>query len=210
MARVFRDGVYVTFLALTVASLTVFCQWMLALPLDLAAHGFGPAAFSTLMAFNCGGVVVLQPLLGRRLRGLDGGWLLATSALLTGLGFGLNLWGGHLAVYVAGTLLWTLAEVVGFPCQSALVADLAPPELRGRYQGAFSMTWGGALMLSPLAAGATMERWGAGAVWAGCLALGVLLAAAHLAVAPARRRRLAALAAGRGAPDDVRAAPTTS
>jgi MFS family permease len=197
MARVFRDGTYVTFLGLTVLGLAVFCQWQLALPLDLAAHGIGPAAFSWLMALNCGGVVVLQPLLGRRLRALDTGWLLAAQTLLTGVGFGVNLWGGHLAVYVAGTLLWTLAEVVGFPCASALVAELAPAELRGRYQGAFAMTWGAALMISPLAAGATLERWGARAVWAGCLALGVALAAAHLAVAGPRRRRLAQLAAAR-------------
>ncbi|HET9599911.1 MAG TPA: MFS transporter [Anaeromyxobacteraceae bacterium] len=197
MARVFRDGTYVTFLGLTVLGLAVFCQWQLALPLDLAAHGIGPAAFSWLMAFNCGGVVVLQPLLGRRLRTVDSGWLLAASAFLTGLGFGVNLWGGHLAVYVAGTLLWTLAEVVGFPCASSLVAELAPPELRGRYQGAYAMTWGAALMLSPLTAGAVLERWGAAAVWGGCLALGAALAAAHLAVAGPRRRRLAALAASR-------------
>jgi MFS family permease len=191
MARVFRDGTYVTLLALTLAALTVFCQWQLALPLDLAAHGLGPSVFAWLMALNCGGVVVLQPLLGARLRRLDGGRLLSASALLIGLGFGVNLAGGRLAVYVVGTLLWTLAEVVGFPAAAALVADLAPPELRGRYQGAYSMTWGAALLLSPLLAGATLDRFGAGAVWAGCLAVGVLTAAGHLLAAGPRRRRLA-------------------
>jgi MFS family permease len=195
MARVFRDGTYVTFLALTVATLTVFCQWQLALPLDLAAHGIGPSVFAWLMAFNCAGVVVLQPLLGPRLRRVDGGRLLAASALLMGFGFGVNLLGGHLAVYAVGTLLWTLAEVVGFPVASSLVADLAPPDLRGRYQGAYSMTWGAALMLSPLLAGATLERFGSREVWAGCLAVGVLTAAGHLAAAGPRRRRLAALSA---------------
>jgi MFS family permease len=194
MARVFRDGTYVTLLALTVLALTVFCQWQLALPLDLAAHGFGPSVFAWLMAFNCGGVVVLQPLLGPRLRHVDGGVLLAASALLMGVGFGVNIVGGHLGVYVVGTLLWTLAEVVGFPAASALVADLAPPALRGRYQGAYAMTWGAALMLSPLLAGATLERVGAPALWAGCLVVGAAVAVGHLVAAGPRRRRLTAMA----------------
>jgi MFS family permease len=190
LARVARDGIFMTFLGLTLAALTVFCQWQLALPLDLAAHGIGPSAFAWLMALNCGSVVVLQPLLGAWLRRFDRGWLLAAGALLTGVGFGVNLFGGRVLVYVAGTLLWTVAEVVAFPAAASLVADLAPVELRGRYQGAYSMTWGAALMLSPLLAGATLDRFGAPAVWAGCLAIGVAAAAGHVAAAGPRRRRL--------------------
>jgi MFS family permease len=195
MARVFRDGTYVTFLALTVLNLVVFCQWQLALPLDLAAHGVGAGPFAWLMALNCGGVVVLQPLLGPRLRALDSGWLLATSALLTGLGFGLNLWGGHLAVYVAGTLLWTLAEVVGFPCASALVAELAPTELRGRYQGAFAMSWGVAFTIGPVAAGEVIQHLGSRTLWLLCLGVAGAVSVGHLVTAEPRRRRLAELAA---------------
>ncbi len=43
-----------------------------------------------------------------------------------GLGFGVNLVPGHLAVYVGSTLLWTLAEVVGFPVTSARSRMLLP------------------------------------------------------------------------------------
>jgi MFS family permease len=194
LARVFRDGTYMTFLGLTVVALTIFCQWELALPLDMAAHGLGASAFSWLMAFNCAGVVVLQPVLGPRLRRFDGGTLLAVSALLIGAGFGLNLFAGRIGFHVAGTLLWTIAEVVGFPTAAALVADLAPVELRGRYQGAYSMTWGTALMLGPLVAGTVLERFGAPTLWAGCIAAGALVALGHLAVAGPRRRRLSAIA----------------
>jgi MFS family permease len=200
LVRVFSDRTYLVFLGLTVAALTVFCQWQLALPLDLAAHGLGPAAFSWLMALNCGVVVVLQPLVGARLRRVDSSHLLALSALLMGLGYGINVVGGRLAVYVVGTLLWTLAELVGFPTASALVADLAPVELRGRYQGAYAMTFGVALMLGPLLAGATLERLGAATLWAGCLVVGVTVAAGQLAAAGPRRRRLAAIG---GAPHAV-------
>ncbi|WP_242346297.1 MFS transporter [Anaeromyxobacter terrae] len=196
-----RDGPLVVFLLLHLLGLVVFLQFQLAAPLDMAAHDIGPKVFSALMALNGFGVVVLQPLLGPALQRRDGAHLLALSALLFGLGFGVNAAVGTalgdalgpLTVYGAGVLLWTVGEVVGFPAANALVANLAPVPLRGRYQGAFSMAWGVAFALSPLLGGEVLTRLGARALWLFCLALGVAVAGAHLAVAGPRRRRLAAL-----------------
>jgi MFS family permease len=196
LVRVFADGPYATFLLLHLVGLLVFTQFQLALPLDLAAHGLGPSTFSLLMALNCVGVVVLQPTLAPQLRRFDGARLLAASALLFGVGFGVNALAASVPAYVAGVLLWTVGEVVGFPVAAALVADLAPAALRGRYQGAFSMTWGLALTLAPLAGGEVLARFGGPALWTGCLGVGVLVAAGHLGAAGARRERLAALAGG--------------
>ncbi len=169
----------------------VFTQFQLAAPLDFAAHGVGPVAFSGLMALNGIGVVVLQPLLAPRLHDYDGARVLALSSVLVGLGYGMNVFAGSLPAYAAGTVLYTVGEVLGFPVASAIVADLAPPDLRGRYQGAFSMSWGLAFTLSPLIGGEVLHRLGGQVLWLGCLALGLLMAAAHLAAGPARRRRLA-------------------
>ena len=65
--RVFADGPFVAFLGLHLVVLVVFTQFQLAAPLDYAAHGVGPVAFSLIMALNGIGVVVLQPLLSPRL-----------------------------------------------------------------------------------------------------------------------------------------------
>jgi MFS family permease len=193
LAVVFKDRVFVTFAALYLAGLVIFLQFQLAAPLDMTAHGVRPAAFSALLALNGLGVVFFQPLLGPWLRSFDAARLLAVSAALLGAGFGLNVFAGNVPLYAFGVLLWTLGEVVGFPAAAALVADLAPVELRGRYQGAFSMSWGIAFALAPLLAGEVMAAFGARTLWVGCLALGLALAGLHLAVGPARRRRLDAL-----------------
>jgi MFS family permease len=142
------------------------------------------------MALNGLGVVVLQPLLSPLLGRHDGARVLALSSLLIGAGFGLNALAGSLLAYVAASVLYTVGEVLGFPVASSIVADLAPAHLRGRYQGAFSMTWGLAFTLSPLLGGQVLHRFGGTALWLGCLALGALAAALHLAAGPARRRRL--------------------
>lgn len=190
LLSVFRDGPFMVFLGLHLAALLVFTQFQLALPLDYTAHGVGPRAFSLIMALNGLGVVVLQPLLSPLLHRHDGARMLALSSLLIGLGFGLNAFGGSLPAYLAGAVLYTVGEVVGFPVASAIVADLAPAQLRGRYQGAFTMAWGLAFTLSPLLGGEVLHRFGGTALWLGCLAVGALVAALHLAAGPARRRRL--------------------
>jgi MFS family permease len=159
LARVAADRAFLAFAGLQLAALVVFTQFQLGLPLDMRAHGQGSRSFAWLMAFNCAGVVVLQPWLAPRLRRFDSSRLLAISSVLFGLGYGLNalvpglarsldelgLADAHAAsfvLYLAGAALWTVGEVVGFPVASALVADLAPVALRGRYQGAFAMVWG--------------------------------------------------------------------
>lgn len=212
LARVAADRTFLAFAGLHLTALVVFTQFQLALPLDMTAHGHGSRGFAWLMAFNCAGVVVLQPWLAPRLRRFDGSRLLAISSLLFGLGYGLNAlvpglarslaelglgsahaWG--LGLYLAGAALWTVGEVVGFPVASSLVADLAPVALRGRYQGAYAMIWGMSMGLSPILGGQMIGWLGAPVLWALCLGLGAAVASGHVIAAPARRRRLAVLAA---------------
>jgi MFS family permease len=196
LARVFADGPFVVFLLLNLSALVVFVQFQLAAPLDMNRHGVGPGTFAALLSVNGLGVVLLQPLVGPALARRDGGRLLALSALLIGGGFGVNAlagWLPPLPVYLAGVVLWTLGEVVGFPAGAAIVANLAPPDLRGRYQGAFSMSWGVAFTIAPVLGGEVLTRFGGRALWTACLGIGLAVAAGHLLAAGPRRRRLAAL-----------------
>jgi MFS family permease len=119
--------------------------------------------------------------------------LLALSAALFGLGYGVNAIGGSLAVYGFGTALWTVGEVIGFPVAATLVANLAPAPLRGRYQGAFAMCWGAAFTISPFAAGEVMQRFGSRTLWLLCFAVAAAVSAGHILTAEPRRTRLAAL-----------------
>jgi len=186
------DVQYLVFLGLQLATLVVFAQWQLGLQLDMRAHGLGPDDYALVVALNCAAVAVLQPLLAPRLRGVDDTHLLMAMAALVGAGFGVNALGGTLPWYVAGTTLWTLGEIVGIPTAATMVARFAPPALRGRYQGAYSMVWGAALTLGPLLAGQVMARAGGRALWIGCgvVAAGVVVGQG-LAAGP-RRRRLGA------------------
>jgi len=152
-------------------------------------------------------VVILQPVLATKLHRFDAARLLSLSAFLFGAGYGVNAIGGSLPVYAVGTSLWTVGEVIGFPVASTMVANLAPPALRGRYQGAYSMCWGIAFVISPIAAGETMQRFGTRTLWLACIAIAVAVAAGHLLTAEPRRRRIAALSVAEKADAEVEAPP---
>ncbi len=75
---------------------------------------------------------------------LAGGlWLQATAAAL---------------VFVAAAALFGLASCVHGPTQAALVADLAPSQLRGRYMALASTSWELGFVLGPAAGGAILAQ----------------------------------------------------
>ena len=74
----------------------------------------------------------------------------------------------------------TFGEMLTIPVSVAYVADLAPAHMRGRYMGAFGLTWALGLTVGP-SLGMTLFHYGAAALWLSCGALGLLAAAIILA-----------------------------
>jgi MFS family permease len=168
----------------------VFFQANTALALDLSENGIGPAQFGAVMAVNGVLIVLFQPFTVR----LSARWrrstVMALGAALTGLGFGLHALPPLIPLAMLAVAVWTVGEILGATVSLAVVADLAPPSLRGSYQGAFSMSWGLAACLAPALGGWVLGHLGRELLWAGCLAVGALGGAWHLNAANARRSQL--------------------
>jgi MFS family permease len=101
-------------------------------------------------------------------------------------------------LFAVAIVIWTFGEIAFFPTASALVADLAPTEMRGRYQGLFGMTGGLAAVMAPALGGLTLEHAGRVAVWTGCALVGVFAAGLQLALGSCLRKRLALAQKSRG------------
>ena len=188
----YRDPVFLAFLAVTFPLSLTFFQFQMALPAELTAHGFTPAEYGDTMAINGIMIVVLQPLAVSRLRRFRRSRALAVASLFVGLGFGLNAFAQLPWHFAVGVAIWTLGELSFAPLASSVVADLAPAEGRGRYQGAYFMVWALASVAAPLLGGAGREHLGS-AFWLICLFGSLLIALGHIAIGPARRARLAVL-----------------
>jgi len=197
LAVAFGDRVLMALLGLNFLFAALLWQSHAALPVDMRAHGLSPATYGVLMALNGITIVLVQPFAPRLVAGRDAGRVLAAAGLVIGAGWGLNAVARSALGYGAAILVWTLGEVVTSPTAAAVVAELAPPELRGRYQGAYGMSWALAAFAGPGVGAFVLGRFGAAALWLGCFGVGVALALGHLAAGPARRRRLAELGAVR-------------
>jgi MFS family permease len=159
----------------------------------MSSHGISVARFGQLIAINGVLIVILQPLVLRYVSRVRRRSVLALGALLNGIGFGLPALGHTQWLYAASIVLWTLGEILLSPVVLTLIADLAPPRLRGSYQGGYQLSWGTASLLGPSLGGLIMGRLGAPVLWLICLLVGGLGALLHLLTAPARRRRLTTL-----------------
>jgi MFS family permease len=151
----------------------------------LAAHGYW-MLFAA--AVNAGLVVALQPLATTFLARFPrtpvmsaGGALIVTGIALTGLAH-------SPAAYAATVAIWSVGEVVGSGIPNSLIANLAPADAVGRYQGAFNWAWGVARFLA-LAAGTTVYTLGPAFLWWGTLAVGAAATAGVAALGPAIDRR---------------------
>lgn len=187
----YRDPTFMLFLGLNFLFALVFMQHTLALPLDMTAHGVSRPAFGAAIALNGAVIVLVQPFLGPALARRNPSRTLAAGATLVALGFGLNALARTAPVYAAGVVIWTLGEIATLPLASAVVADLAPIEVRGRYQGAYGLSFGLASCLAPTLGSVVLRRFGNVTLWSGCLVLGLVVAVGQLALASplARERR---------------------
>jgi MFS family permease len=193
LRAVFADRVFVAFVGLNLLLAFVFMQHLSTLPIAMGQDGLSPATYGSVIALNgvliVGGQLFVPRLLGDRNRSR----VLALSALITGFGFGLTAFADHALFYAATVLVWTVGEMLNSPSNSTLIAELSPTELRGRYQGVFSLAWSAAAFGAPIFGGFLQEHAGNTVLWLTCAGIGLAVALGHLASGPSRDRRIAHL-----------------
>jgi MFS family permease len=189
---VLRDRLALSYFGVNVALMTVYGTVFTILPLAMAADGFDAAHFGIVVALNGMGIVVLQPLLSPWLLRQTPALNVGGGALLMAVAMAIVALTDGLAGYVAAILVITLGEIANAASGPGLVAEIAPPALRGRYAGAFGLTFGLAFAITPLAGGALIGDGSNATPW--ILATGIALATAAwmFALGPALEARRAA------------------
>ncbi|MBW5481119.1 MFS transporter [Streptomyces bambusae] len=193
---VFRDRLVLALLPLFGIQLFVYSLTEVALPLAVHDSGLSPAVYGAMAAVNAVLVVALQPLATARLAHLPQLPVQSAGSLLIAAGVALTGVADSVAGYAFSVVVWSLGEVVVAGIAAAVIANLAPPYARGRYQGAFSWTWGLA-RFAALTLGVTLYTGlGPAVLWWTALLAGALSAAVILALTTRVARRTAhALAA---------------
>jgi MFS family permease len=186
-----RDHAFLLFLVSSVLGAFVYFQAQTTFPLHVRESGLSDSDYGLLISLNGLAIVFLELPIVAISRRFPYRPVLMLGSLLVGLGFALNAIANDLPELALTVLIWTLGEIVYAPVASAYVADLAPEHLRGRYQGAWGLTWGLAFVLAP-GLGAAIFAWSPDGLWLTCGLLGLVAALLLLEARPRRAHRASA------------------
>jgi len=170
-----KDGKFLRVLCGAFLIALVFLQISSTFSLQVTRLGFPAATYGLILSLNGVLVVFCELPLTTLTRRFSARAMMAAGYLLIGAGFSLNAFAHSLTALVASVVIFTFGEMVAMPVSSAYVADLAPAHIRGRYMGAYALTWSAALVFAP--------QWGLrlfgvspAALWLTCGAVAALAA----------------------------------
>lgn len=171
-----RDRLFLGLLVVSFTYALMYSQTQSTLSLEVVSHGLTERDYGLILALNGLVIVLVQPFVIARVSSWAPGLALAGAQLVMGIGLGLTALVGNVPLFGLTVVIWTLGEIVGATFAAPIVADLSPPDMRGRYQGWFGLSFSVAFALGPTLGLAAFGRYGGGVVWAACLGAGVVTA----------------------------------
>ena len=193
--EVFRDRLFVAFVAISVLMVLVYFQMNSTLSVYLRdVHGLTTQQFGWILTINAGMVVLFQFWVTRRLAKRLPVIMLAVGSMLYAVGF--SMYGYISGEYVfllaiIAMVIITIGEMIVAPFQQALVAKFAPEHMRGRYMAVHGLSWGIPAALGPLAAGLVMDNYDPRLVWYSAGVIGLMSVAGYVWLHFKARDRLA-------------------
>ncbi|WP_327066608.1 MFS transporter [Kitasatospora sp. NBC_01250] len=191
---VLRDRLLLSLLLPIVLAEGIYAQTEFTLPLAIRDHALPATVFGLAAVVNALLVVTLQPIASVWLVRFDRLRLWSVAIVLVSAGVALtgiadSAWGFALTVVV-----WSLGEVFASGLYTSIVADLAPADAQGRYQGASGWARGLARLVALVLGSAVYAGLGPAALWWSCAVLGLVGAGLPLLLSRAVRGRTAAAA----------------
>ena len=175
---VLGDRRFLALCAIALLPLYGFGQIYITLPVLLRESvGVSPAQWGLLAALYAGAGVCFQYPIVRRTRGFDKLAVLSLASACLGIGLAGAAFAPKGIATAACILLVSAGSMLLVPIAPALVSQMAPLELRGRYMGTWTLVWMTGTALAPIFGGLALDRLGRGAylvILAVCL-LGALL-----------------------------------
>jgi len=170
-----RDRKFHQVLAASFAIALVFFQISSTYGLFVTRLGFSTATYGAIISLNGVLVVFCELPISMVTRLFPARRVIGLGYALVGIGFALNAFAHTVPVLIIAMIVVTFGEMLTIPVSAAYVADLAPSHMRGRYIGAFGLTWALGLTVGP-SLGMALFQCGAAVLWLSCGALALLAA----------------------------------
>ena len=188
--HVFRDRPFMIFVLLSGLVGVVYSQMNTTFGVYLTrTFNYPASAYTAMLSTNAAMVVLFQFPLARWVDRQDRSAMLALGAALYGIGFGMIGFASSLPLFWAAVIILTIGEMVIVPAAQTVSADLAPIDMRGRYQATFGLINNFFYGFGPVIGGYLFDVGRSHLIWLGSLILGLAVAFGFRAFGPQLRAR---------------------
>ncbi len=174
-AVIIRDHPFLLFMLSSVFATMTYVATETLLPISATTtHHLAPAAWGALMIVNPLLVTVFQLRLTRWTAAVPASLKLGVAMPMMGVPFLLLNVNGSPFVIALVILIFVIGEMLWVPTSQAVVAALAPQDIRGAYMGAFGGTWSIGWALTPFLGLQVRDNYGDATMWMCVAVVGVL------------------------------------
>jgi MFS family permease len=183
-AVIVRDSPFLLFMLSSVFATMTYVATETLLPISVTTtHNLAPAAWGFLMILNPLLVTVLQLRLTRWTASVPASLKLGIAMPMMGVPFLLLDWNGSAGVIALVVVIFVFGEMLWVPTSQAVVAALAPADIRGAYMGAFGGTWSVGWAATPFLGLQVRHAYGDAKMWMCVACVGVVAGILGLAAA---------------------------
>jgi MFS family permease len=172
--RVLRDAPFMIFTAVSALAWLVYMNMNTTLGVYLRSyHGIPESGYGWILSLNAAMVVLFQFPITRRIEKRPPMLVMATGAILLAIGFSMYGLFSAFGMFLVAMAIITVGEMVMIPVASALTANFAPEQMRGRYTFIYNISWGVSFAAGPYLAGLIMDNYNPNWLWYACGILGL-------------------------------------
>jgi predicted MFS family arabinose efflux permease len=174
-AVIVRDTPFLLFMLSSVFATMTYIATDTLLPISVTTtHHLSPAVWGGLMILNPLFVTVFQLRLMRRVAHIPASVKLGLAMPMMGVPFLLLNVNGSAPVIALVIVIFVIGEMLWVPTSQAVVAAMAPADVRGTYMGVFGSSWSVGWALTPFLGLQVSHAYGDGTMWACVATVGVL------------------------------------
>ena len=155
---VIRDLAFMSFIFAGMIALIVYQQQYSSMAVYLRdVHNISSKSYGVMLSITGVEVVLLQFWISRTIRKYSPFLMMMLSAIFFLVGFGMVGIVGSYALFILAVITITVGEMIFFPTSSALTANFAPADMRGRYMAMAHLAWSIPATVGPGAAGLILD-----------------------------------------------------
>ncbi len=156
---VLKDTTFILFIGACILMTIGYLQIYTTLGVYLRdTHGVAERAYGWLMSMNAATVVLFQIPISRQVEKRRPMMMMALGSFLYAIGLGAYGLVSSYVPFIIAMLIITVGEMVVMPTAQALVAKIAPEDMRGRYMAIWGFGWSIPSAVGPLLAGLIMDN----------------------------------------------------